>query len=118
MESYGVEPRGSALDPSCLFRLKSVSDSGVGEDVTRSFPGLDLFSKLIDKHPEILRLLHALSAPHCVEQSPVSQHLVGFARHVGQKVELFWGEMDLFAADRDDPLLPIDAKISTLNPPR
>src|SRR5258707_1025903 len=109
-------PRGIGMrNRLALFRLKPVPDPGFGQDVAWRLAGLDLLSKLIDEHPQIFRLFHALSAPDGVEQNAVSQHLVRFARHVGEKIKLFGREMDLFADDRDDSLLPVNAEISSLN---
>ena len=94
--------------------MKTIADPGICHDILRLVSWLDLFAKLVDKHPQILRLLYTLASPYRIEQHPVRQHLIGMADHKDEQLKLFRRQVNLFAAHAYYPRLRVDRKIAGL----
>src|SRR6476646_6746420 len=94
--------------------MKAIADPGVCHDILRLVSRLDLIAKLVDKHPQIFRLLYTLASPHRIEQNPMRQYFVGMADHKDEQLKLFWRQVNLFAAHAYYPRLRVDREIAGL----
>src|SRR5260370_30559943 len=94
------------------FRLKSISDPRVGQNVSRRLPGLDFLAQLVDKNPEIFGLLYALAAPHRIQKHSWGNHIGMLARPKNQEIEFLRREMDLGFTHAHLARLRIDVEIA------
>ena len=75
---------------------KPVTDPGFGQDISRMCGiGLDLFSEVADKNPQVLCLFDKIAAPNGGEQDAVGEDLVMVSDQIGKQLDFLWSQADL-----------------------
>src|SRR6185295_5820086 len=98
------------------FRLKAISDPWFRENITRlGWIGLDLFPQVANKDAQIFGLFHRVSTPDVGEQGAMSEYLSWMANQIGEQVELFGRQVNLFVAHPNFALFKIDMKITLVD---
>src|SRR6187549_3788785 len=92
---------------------EAVPDPGLTLDVPWiAGIGFDLFPKLPDEHPEVLRLVDAGPTPDRLQQRAMGQHTADIARQHAQQVELLRRQANFLPGANDPAPVEVDDEIA------
>src|SRR5208337_363320 len=93
---WGAAGRGARLSSNDLSGgFEAVTYPRLGDDVTRRRRfRLQLLAELADKHPQVLHLFGALTAPDRSQQGSVRRHLTGAARQIGEQIKFLGSKVN------------------------
>ena len=73
----------------------------------------ELFAKLSDERPQVLRLLHCCRPPDLLEDGAMSQHAVVIAGQQRQELEFLWGQPNLGLSTQDSAAIVVNGQVSS-----
>ena len=73
----------------------------------------ELFAKLSDERPQVLRLLHCCRPPDLLEDGTMSQHAVVIAGQQRQELEFLWGQPNLGLSTQDSAAIVVNGQVSS-----